>query len=110
MANTNTEIKTVLDLLEHESESFHTFIGEALEVARKRLAENSSNFNAGDVFKMTHKGIRNAAAPMVFNKAEFSTFILGAIAHELMQNMSDNERAELATIELKEVGYEVQDR
>lgn len=110
MANTNTEIKTVLDLLEHQSKCFHVFIHEALKSARNKLTEQNPDVTVGEVVKMTHRGVRNTAVMMVCDKSEFSTFILGAIAQELLQNMSDDERAELATIELEEVGYEVQER
>lgn len=103
-----SEIKTVLDLLEHESKSFHTFIHDAYVAAREKLSEGNSNVTAGEVVKMTHRGIRNTAVTFIFNKAAFSTFILGAIAQEVLLNISDDERAELATIELKEIGYEVE--
>ena len=99
-----SEIKTVLDLLEHESDSFHTFVHAACDSCREKL----SHATAGDLVKATHAGIRTAAAMMVLNKSEFSTFILGAIAQEVLLNISDDERAELATIELKEIGYEVE--
>ena len=102
-----SEIKTVLDLLEHESDSFHTFVHAACDSCRKKLSV-LSHATAGDLVKATHAGIRTAAAMMVLNKAEFSTFILGAIAQEVLLNISDDERAELATIELKEIGYEVE--
>ena len=102
-----SEIKTVLDLLEHQSNAFHTFVHEACEASRRKLSA-LDDLTAANVVKVTHAGIRSAAAMMVLSRSEFSTFILGAIAQEVLLNMSDDERAELATIELKEIGYEVE--
>lgn len=100
---TENRKETVLDLLEDQAQHFAHFVKEGWEHAVKSSSEKG--FGLPDTFRAYHMATTATVAQAVLSPKTLSTLVLGAFARELVNNMDEAQKAELATITLEQLGY-----
>lgn len=98
---TENKNKTVLDLLEDSAKQFSDTIGECW----KNSGESAAKIGCG----LSHRFVAfHLASVKTFRHVTMDpqvafTFVLGAVARELVNSMTEDEKAELATTTLEEL-------
>lgn len=100
---TENKNETVLDLLENEAQHFANFIKEGWEHAVK--ASSEKGFGLPETFRAYHMAATATFARAVLSPSTLSTLVLGAFARELVNNMDEAQKAELACITLEQLNY-----
>lgn len=100
---TENREETVLDMLEDQAQHFADFVKEGWEHAVKRSSEKG--FGLPDTFKTYHMATTATFAGAVLSPKTLSTLVLGAFARELVNNMDEAQKAELACITLEQLNY-----
>ena len=100
---TENRKETVLDLLEDQAQHFTNFVKEGWKHAVK--ASSEKGLGLPDAFKAYHATTTATVASAILSPKTLSTLVLGAVAHELVNNMDEAQKAELATITLEQLNY-----
>ena len=97
MSNETQHPKTVLDMLESEAESYSETIKNTWEYSGKRGVDLKVRFMS------YHLASVKTFMRVVMDPTRAFTFVLGAVARELINGMTEDEKAELATITVEEL-------
>lgn len=99
MSNETEHPKTVLDLLESEVENYSNIVKHTWEYSGERTTDIKMRFIA------YHLASIKTFMKVVMNPTSAFTFVLGAVARDLINCMTEDEKAELATITLEQLDY-----
>lgn len=97
MSNKTEHPKTVLDLLESEAENYFNVVKHTWEYSGERTTDIKMRFMA------YHLASVKTLMEVVMDPTRAFTFVLGAVARNLINCMTEDEKAELATITLEEL-------
>lgn len=100
---TENRKETVLDLLEDQAQHFADFVKSGWEHAVKESSKKG--FGLGDTFRAYHTATTTTFVSATISPNTLSTLVLGAFSRELINNMDEAQKAELATITLEQIGY-----
>lgn len=100
---TENRKETVLDLLEDQAQRFANFVKEGWEHAIK--ASSEKGFGLPETFKAYHISMTTTFTCAILSPETLSTLVLGAFARELVNNMDEAQKAELAHITLERLDY-----
>lgn len=100
---TEKQKETVLDLLEDQAQHFANFVKEGWEHAVK--ASSEKGFGLPETFRAYHMATTATFAGAIMSPKTLSTLVLGAFARELVNNMDEAQKAELACITLEQLDY-----
>lgn len=101
MSNEQTTPKTVLDVLEDHANRYTRIIKESWEHSGKVCAARGIDIKKR--FLTYHLSMIKTFATIVLNPCRAINFVLGAIARDLVNVMTEEEKAELATITAEEL-------
>jgi hypothetical protein len=101
MSNEQTTPKTALDVLEDLANEHTRLIKESWEHSGKVCAASGTDMKKR--FLTYHLAAINTFAMTVLNPSRAINFVLGAIARDLVNVMTEDEKAELATITAEEL-------
>lgn len=101
MSNEQATPKTVLDILEDHANEYTRIIRESWEHSGKVCAASGTDIEKR--FLIYHLAMIKTFATIVLNPSRAINFVLGAIARDLVNVMTEEEKAELATITAEEL-------
>lgn len=101
MSNEHNTPKTVLDVLEYHANEYTRIVRESWEHSGKVCAKNG--FDIKRRFLTYHLATIKTFMTVVMNPERAINFVLGAIARELINVMTEEEKAELAIITAEEL-------
>lgn len=101
MSNEQTTPKTVLDILEEHANEYTRIIRESWEHSGKVCAATGTDIKKR--FLTYHLATIKTFMTIVSNPSRAINFVLGAIARDLVNVMTEDEKAELATITAEEL-------
>lgn len=100
---TENRKETVLGLLEDQAQQFANLVKEGWEHAVK--ASSEKGFGLPETFRAYHMAATATFAHAILSPISLSTLVLGAFARELLNNMDEAQKAELACITLEQLYY-----
>lgn len=100
---TENRKETVLDMLEDQAQHFADFVKKGWEHAVK--ASSEKGFGLPETFRAYHMATTAAFAHAMLSPKTLSTLVLGAFARELVNNMDEAQKAELACITLEQLDH-----
>lgn len=101
MSNEQTTPKTALDVLEDHANEYTRIIKESWEHSGKVCAASGTDMKKR--FLTYHLATIKTFMMIVLNPSRAINFVLGAIARDLVNVMTEEEKAELATITAEEL-------
>lgn len=100
---TENKKETVLDLLEDQAQHFSDFVKEGWKHCVEKTSEEGIPLPMA--FKRYHRATTMTFAWTASNPQMMKTLVLAVVARELINNMDEAQKAELACITLDELNY-----